>query len=45
MHGANFFIMMFEVTMNRMVLYRQMVIPVFGLVLIYMLLTFVIYAK
>ncbi|KAI9498189.1 hypothetical protein BDB00DRAFT_502929 [Zychaea mexicana] len=44
LHAATFFMMMTEVIMTRMVLHTRMVVLVFGLVLVYLMLAFIIYA-
>ncbi|KAJ8659775.1 hypothetical protein O0I10_004368 [Lichtheimia ornata] len=45
LHATSFFIMMFEVFLSRMVISVRIVVPVFCIVLCYMLLTFIIYGS
>lgn len=43
LHASTLFMMLTEVCLTRTIVYTRLVLPVFGLVLLYMLLTFVIY--
>lgn len=45
LHGVSFFLMITEVIFGRMQMHARMVLPVFCLVLVYMLLTFIIYGS
>ncbi|KAI9271531.1 hypothetical protein BDA99DRAFT_298458 [Phascolomyces articulosus] len=45
LHGSTFLMMITEVIMSRMIIYKRMVVVVFCTVLTYMVLTFIIYAS